>query len=186
MSIDSFIFIDVISNASYLLTAVAFFMLSALFFDALIAVFDIKTCIKSLGFCILGLGWIFHLPWLMSGALFLLFIAFALDPFSKMRFAIPLMIIFPFFISGHILAFVFSLMITFVILQLAYSTSHRDLIPLGVGFTLISVGEYLYHLKTIESISQLSAAGSFLYLFASLILLGWVWLYLALRFIKKF
>ncbi len=122
----------------------------------------------------------------MSAALSLLFIGFIIDPLSKLRILAPLPIVFFPFLSGHILLFILGLATTMAIFQLAYTTKHRDLIPLGVGFTLLSVGEYLYHLKDIEQLKQLALAGSFLYLFASLILLGWVWSYLSLRFINRF
>lgn len=111
----------------------------------------------------------------------LIFIGFIMDPLSSFKFIAPLPMVFLPFLAGHILFFVLSLLTTVGIFQLAYTTKHRDLIPLGVGFTLISVGEYLYHLKDIEQLKQLVLAGSFLYFFAALILLGWVWSYMALR-----
>jgi len=195
MSLDSFIFIDVIIQTSFLLSAVSFFFISLLFGDTLLLKFDPKTFIKFLGFLLLGVYFVLNLLnnsysvfgfWIMSLGLVLIFIGFILDPLSKFKFIAPLPIVFFPFLSGHILFFVLSLLTTFVIFQLAYTTRHRDLIPLGVSFTLISVGEYLYHLKDIENLKQLAVAGSFLYLFASLVLLGWVWSYLALRFINRF
>lgn len=188
------VFLDVIVNASFLLSATAFFFSAAIFGDALFVRFDPKTFIKFLGFLLLGIALVLNLLyiypvlsfWIMSGGLVLLFIGFIIDPLSNFKFIAPLPIVFFPFLSGHILFFVLSLLTVVAIFQLAYTTRHRDLIPLGVSFTLISVGEYLYHLKDIESIKQLAAAGSFLYLFASLILLGWVWSYLALRFVNRF
>ncbi len=194
MFLNERIFLDVIVHTSFLLSATSFFFSAAIFGDALFVRFDFKTFIKFLGFLLLGISLVLNLLnlftlvsfWVMSTALVLLFIGFIIDPLSNFKFIAPLPIVFLPFLSGHILLFVLGLATTVAIFQLAYTTSHRDLIPLGVSFTLISVGEYLYHLKDIEQLKQLALAGSFLYLFASLILLGWVWSYLALRFINRF
>lgn len=191
MSFESFIFLDVIIQTSFLLAAISFLLIAALFGDSLLLRFESRTVMKFLGFLVLGIVFVLHLfnnsypiisSWLMSGALVLIFIGYVLDPLSKLKFIAPLPIVFFPFLGGHILFFVLSLLITVAVFQLAYTTRHRDLIPLGVSFTLISVGEYLYHLEDIERLKQLALAGSFLYLFASLILFGWVWSYLALRF----
>lgn len=193
MSLDSHIFLGVTTNASFLLSATAFFFCSAIFGDALFVRFDLKTFIKFLGFLLLGVvfvlnllhSWPFLSFWMMSVGLVLLFIGFIIDPLSNLKFTAPLPIVFFSFLGGHILFFVLSLLVTVGIFQLAYTTKHRDLIPLGVSFTLISAGEYFYHLQNIEQLKQVAVAGSFLYLFASLILLGWVWSYLALRFMHR-
>jgi len=195
MPLNERVFLDVVVHTSFLLSATSFFFSAAIFGDALFVRFDFKTFIKFLGFFLLGISLVLNLIsnsypiasfWMMSAALILLFIGFIIDPLSKFKFIAPIPIVFFPFLSGHILLFVLGLATTVAIFQLAYTTSHRDLIPLGVSFTLISVGEYLYHLKDIEQLKQLALAGSFLYLFASLILLGWVWSYLALRFINRF
>src|SRR3989344_4582672 len=184
MLLDSRIFLDVVVNASFVLTSASFLLLSALFGDALITRFDLKTFLKALGFGLLGLSSIFNLSLGMPVGLLLILFGFILDPFSKLRPLMPLPIVFLLFLNGHILLFVLGLLITLAVFQLAYTTSHRDLMPLGIGFTLLSIGEYFYHLKGIEHLSQLSLAGSFLYLFASLIFLGWLWSYMGIRFFK--
>lgn len=192
MSLDSLIFLDVVSQASFVLSAVAFFLLSLLFGDTLLLRFDLRTFVKFLGFLLLGISFLFvafhnSYPslsfWMSAVALVLIFIGFIVDPLSRLQFLAPLPIVFFPFLTGHILLFVLDLMITVGIFQLAYTTRHRDFIPLGVGFTLISIGEYFFHLKDVVLLKELASAGSFLYLFASLILLGWVWSYLAIRFI---
>lgn len=122
----------------------------------------------------------------MASGFVLIFLGFTMDPLSTFKFIAPLPIVFLPFLTGHILFFVLSILTTVGIFQLAYATKHQDLIPLGVGFTLISVGEYFYHLENIVQLKQLALAGSFLYLFASLILLCWGWSYMALRFINRF
>ena len=191
--LDAFIFPDVIVSTSFLLSATSFFFLAAIFADALLLRFDSRTFIKFLGFLLLGVSLVLNLlnnsyPILSSGimavAFVLIFISFIMDPLSSFKLIAPLPIVFFPFLTGHILFFVLSLLTTLGIFQLAYATKHQDLIPLGVGFTLISVGEYFYHLENIVQLKQLALAGSFLYLFASLILLGWGWSYLALR-LKK-
>ena len=192
MLLNEWIFLDMIVNTSLLLSATSFFIVSLMFGDALFARFNLKTFMKFLGFLLIGVTFILNLLhisypvlifWFMSAGLVLLFLGFILDPLSKLKFFAPLPLVFFPFLNDHILFFVLSLMITVGVFQLAYTTSHRDLIPLGVSFTLISVGEYLFHLKDIEQLKQLAVAGSFLYLFASLILLGWAWSYIALRLI---
>ncbi len=182
--------IETINNASFLISGIAFLTLSLLFGDTLLLRFEIRTFIKSLGFLMLAGASFLHLfqintllPfWLSALSLVLIYIAFITDPLSKFKLLFPLPLIFFPFLTSHLLLFALSVISTISIFQLVYTTQHRDLIPLGVGFTLISAGEYLYHLKTMENLSSLSAAGSFLYLFASLILLIWVWSYLAIRF----
>ena len=185
VSLDSFIFPDVIIPTSLLLSVTSFFFLAAIFGDALFVRFDLKTFIKFLGFLILGISVILS-SWMMSVGFVLIFVGFIIDPLSKAKFILPLPIVFFPFLTDHILFFVLSLITTVAVFQLAYVTKHQDFIPLGVGFTLISVGEYFYHLENVEQLKQLALAGSFLYLFASLVLLGWGWSYLVLRFKNKF
>jgi len=180
VSLDFFIFPEVIKSTSFLLSATSFFFLAAIFGDALFVRFDLKTFIKFLGFLILGLSVILN-SWMMAVGFVLIFVGFIIDPLSKAKFIMPLPIVFFPFLTDHILFFVLSLITTVAVFQLAYVTKHQDFIPLGVGFTLISVGEYFYHLENVEQLKQLALAGSFLYLFASLILLGWGWSYLVLR-----
>ncbi len=193
MPIETFIFLDIIVTASFVLSVAAFFFLGMLFADALVVRFELKTLVKSLGFFLFGASLLMHwlkfsdsiaVLWIMPVAFCLLFFGYILDPLSRFRFMLPLPIVFFPFLKGHILLFVLGLLVTVVIFQLAYTTKHRDFIPLGLGFCLLSIGEYFYHLGTIERLKYLSAAGSFLYLFSSLVLLGWVWSYLAIRFIK--
>ncbi len=193
MPLNTFIFLDVIVQTSFLLSGAAFFFLALLFGDALLVRFEFKTFLKSLAFflfgCSLIMNWLkfsdsIAIFWLMPIALCLLFIGYILDPLSRLRFILPLPAVFFPFLKGHILLFVLGLLTTLVIFQLAYTTKHRDLIPVGVGFSLLSIGEYFYHLETIDKLSQLAKAGSFLYLFSALVLLGWVWSYLAIRFIN--
>lgn len=192
MSLDSHIFLGVIVNASFLLSATAFFFCSAIFGDALFVRFDLKSFLKFLGFFMLGGSLLLNLLnfypsvalWIMSVALTLLFIGFIIDPLSRFKFIAPIPLVFFPFLSGHILLFILGILTTVGIFQLAYTTKHRDLIPLGVSFTLISAGEYLYHLEDIDKLKQLAVAGSFLYLFASLVLLVWAWSYLAMRFVN--
>jgi len=80
------------------------------------------------------------------------------------------------------------LFISMAIFQLVYITKHRDLIPLGVGFALISVTEYLYFLEGVENFKHVSAAVVIPYIlaaldiFASFILIYWIWPYVSLRF----
>ena len=184
MLLDSRIFLDVVVNTSFVLTAAATIFLAALFADTLFLRFDLKTFLKSLGFGMFGIFWILNINLGLIAGLLFIFIGFVLDPFSKLRPLTPLPIVFLLFLSDHLLLFVLGLLITISIFQLAYTTSHRDLMPLGVGFVLLSIGEYFYHLKGIEHLSELSLAGSFLYLFASLIFLGWLWSYIGVRFFR--
>ncbi|TSC65942.1 MAG: hypothetical protein CEO21_293 [Microgenomates group bacterium Gr01-1014_80] len=193
MSIDSHIFLEVIEYASFLLSALSYFLLAVLFSDALLVRFDLKTFFKSLGFILLFGATVLNLLqsnysgvtlWIMAAALSLLFWGFTLDPFSKFKFISPLPLVFLPFLNGHILLFVLGLITTIAIFQLSYTTSHRDFIPLGVGFTLMTVGEYFYYLESLEHLRALSGAGPFLYLFATIVLLGWAWSYLATRFIN--
>lgn len=185
--------IEVITNASFFISAVAFFALSLLFGDALLLRFELKTFIKSLGFILLGTSSVINLInhdytaisiWMMAGALYLIYASLVLDPLSKLKYLLPLPLIFFFFLSGHMLLFAIGVITTIAVFQLAYTTQHRDFIPFGAGFILLSVGEYLYYLETTAHLNYLSAGGSFLYLFASLVLLAWAWSYLAIRFVN--
>lgn len=193
MVIETFVFLDVVQLTSKILAGASFFFLATIFGDTLFLRFDLKTFLKSLGFFILS-GAMFVtmvgdtyqdiLFWIMSAAFSMIFVGFVIDPLSRFRFLTPLPLLFFPFLKGHILLFVLASITTGAIFGLAYTMRHRDLIPLGVGFTLLAAGEYLYHLETIERLRQLGPSGSFLYLFAAVILLGWGWSYLVMRFVS--
>lgn len=176
---------------SSILSAVAFFGMLFLFADSLFLRFELKTFLKSLGFVLLGSAALLSLfkpemlliPWTTAGGFTLLFIAFIIDAHSRVRFLFPLPVLLIFFLHGHILFALLSLLTALAIFQLVYTTKHNDMIPLGIAFVLITVGEYFYNLQSVEGLKTIAVAGAFLYLFASGVLLFWIWTYLAIRMI---
>lgn len=179
-------------NFSLLLFALVCFGLLILFADALLLQFEIKTFLKVLGFAALSASFLLrffdhsstHLHILINtAALYVILFAMAIDFHSKLKFfpIFPLAAYFVF--GGHGLLFVEAALIAVVIFQLVYTTKHTDLIPLGAGFVLIAMGEYFYSLETKTTLSQLAIAGAFPYLFASVMLLIWLWSYMVIRFV---
>jgi len=72
-------------------------------------------------------------------------------------------------------------LISAAVMQLAYTTKHKDLIPFGIGFVLITMGEFFKALG-----AEFLASGAILDIFASIALFFWLWQYLVIRFgLKK-
>ncbi len=182
---------EIAFNFSLLLFALVCFGNFLLFADALFLQFELKTFLKALGFAALFVSFLLRFfdhslinlhVLINAAALYAILFGIAIDYHSKLKF-LPILPLAAYFVFGnHGLLFIESALIAIVIFQLVYTTKHKDLIPLGVGFVLISMGEYFYSLETKANLSQLAIAGAFPYLFASLVLLLWLWSYLALRF----
>lgn len=182
---------EIAFNFSLLLFALVCFGLFILFADALFLQFEIKTFLKTLGFAALSASFLLRFfdhsstqthVLINATALYAILFGLAIDYHSKLKF-FPILSLAAYFVfRGHMLLFVEAALIAVVIFQLVYTTKHKDLIPLGAGFVLIAMGEYFYSLETKANLSQLAIAGVFPYLFASVVLLLWLWSYMALRF----
>jgi hypothetical protein len=183
----------IIENLSFLISLLTFGGLSLLFADSLLLRFEWQTLLKSLGFGLLGVGSLLNLTssvsytpmiiWLYAAALFCLLIAMTNDPNTKSWWLLLPAIIVTLFRQDHFLLFALSFLVSLAVFRIVHVTKHTDLIALGVGLLLVSVGEYFYSLESTQSLTQLAAAGSFLYLFAALALIYWLWSYLAVRLI---
>jgi len=184
---------SILLSASFLLFGLVSFALFWLHADALAIRIEIKTTLKALGFGILGLAstlnflnsWIeFDLGsltiWLISIAFYLILITFLLDPHSKLQLGIILAIIALFFLKNHQLLALQAALISAAVIQLSYTTKHKDLIPFGLGFVLVTIGEFFQGLG-----KEFAVSGAILYIFASISLFFWLWQYLVIRFNLK-
>lgn len=181
---------QVISSISFLIFGLVFFGLFWLHADSLAIRFEVKIFLKVVGFGGLGIAATLNFLnpflefdfsqisiWLTSISFYLIFLAFILDPHSKLQLGFILAIIALFFLKNHALLSLQGALITAAVLQLAYTTKHRDLIPLGIGFILIAIGEFFQAIG-----AEFVASGAILYIFASISLIFWIWQYLIIRF----
>jgi len=182
--------LDFAITLSFFISIIAFFGLFLLFADSLLLRFDLKTFLKALGFAMLSAAAFFnflshgYIPitlWVyVISFLFILF-GFVFDPNSKLQLMAPLGAVAIFLLPGHLRLVILCVGIAGSIFQLIHSTKHQDLIPLGISFVLIAIGEYFYYVGQMDSMHTLAPAGAFLYIFASILLLFWLWSYVALR-----
>ena len=188
---------QLISIIANFVTASAFAALSWLFVDALVIRIEIKTLLKTFGFGFLTLAFALNLVqtfsnlgltqmnlylWLAGIGLWLIFAAFILDPHCKLQFLVILAIVLLFFLKGNALLSMQAFLIAATILQIAYFTKHKDLIPMVVAFVLVAIGEFFYSLQKQTALGNLQTGGDFLYIFASIALFWWLWQYLVIRF----
>ncbi|OGH19833.1 MAG: hypothetical protein A3D74_02240 [Candidatus Levybacteria bacterium RIFCSPHIGHO2_02_FULL_37_13] len=187
---------NIVEPIALLTFAAACFSLCWLFVDSLMLRIEMKTMLKALGFAGLGIGstltffdqsiptsFLHVLIWLTSISFFAIFLAFIADPQSKFQLGIIIAIVALPFLKDHDFLTLQAILIALSMLQLAYTTKHRDIIPLGIGFALIAIAEFFYSLKTKEGFEGMETAGAFLYLFSAVALFSWVWSYLKIRFI---
>lgn len=186
---------NIVQPIGFLTFAIACFSLCFLFVDSLMVRIEMKTVLKALGFCLFGIGsfLIFFDPFvtidlslvsiiLISISLYAIFLSFIIDAYSKFQWGIIVAIIALLFLRGHDLLTLQAGLIALNMFQLAYTTKHRDIIPLCTGFVLITIAEFFYSLETKAGFKGLGTAGAFLYLFAGVALLFWLWSYLKIRF----
>ncbi|OGD86261.1 hypothetical protein A2870_04820 [Candidatus Curtissbacteria bacterium RIFCSPHIGHO2_01_FULL_41_11] len=187
--------VQIISIVSYFAITSIFAAIIWLYIDALSLRFEVKSFLKFLAFSLLTLAFFFRLTqgifnanfsnlefWLQSSALWLILASYLLDYHSKLQLLTIIGIISIFFLKNYALLAVQSFLISVVILQISYSTKHKDLIPLISGFGLLSISEFFNHLEKVRGIQNFSLAANFVLLFASLTFFYWLWSYLAIRF----
>ena len=192
--------VQIITLFSNFITASVFATLTWLFADALTVRLEVKTLFKTVGCTLITAAIILDLfhqgffsltqPfnllqftfWLQSLGLWLLFVAFVFDSHSKLQFLFVIAIVTIFLFRGYTLLTIQSALIALTTLALAYVTKHKDLIPLGVGFVLITAGHFFYALEQLRGFEGLGVTGSFLNIFASISLFVWLWQYLIIRF----
>lgn len=119
---------------------------------------------------------------MQSLGLWLIFASFIIDSHSKLRFITVIAIVSLFLFKSHQILAVQNLLISLNVFEIAYNTKHRDLIPFGAGFLLMTTAEFFYYLDKVEGFQNIGVAGDFLYIFASIALSIWLWSYLAIRF----
>lgn len=181
---------------AHVATTIVSAALTWLFWDALKVGFEEKTFLKALGFGILALvslNQVFQLIinadafafsgsnlsfWLTSIAYFAIFLSFALDEHFIIKPVIILAILAILFLRGHWQLTTQTLLVSISVLQLTYTTKHRDLIPFAIGFVLITIAEFFLSMES----SGLELAALLLYLIAQGALILWWWSYVAIRF----
>lgn len=132
----------------------------------------------------------FSLPqlifWLQNIGFFLIFVSFILDSHSKLQFITIIALVLLFFFKEHALLALESLVIAIVVISIAKVTKHNDLIPFGVAYVLVSIGEFFYFLAAKANFGGgMNVAGAFLYIFAAVAFTYWLWQYLVIRFNLK-
>lgn len=176
--------------------ASVFAAITWLYLDALLLRFELKSFLKCLAFALLTLTFAFNFTssllqinfpipsfWIQSIALYLMFASYIIDIHSKLQITTLLAIGLIFFLKAHALLATQSFLVSVVILQLAYYSKHKDLIPLTTGFILMAIGEFFFYLDS-RGIQNLSYAANFSYIFSSLVFFYWLWQYLIIRFTK--
>lgn len=160
-----------------------------LFLESLDVRFEIRSLFKAAGFGLLGItGFLMLIAeqnidlnylWMIlptSISLYAIFLGFIFDGHAKFSFGIILMVFSFYFVRNTLLLSIQSGLVALVVLQLAYTTRHRDFIPLGVGFVLMSVAEFLKSQGT-----EYSPGAPLIYLFVTLFFGIWLWQYISPR-----
>jgi len=166
-----------------------------LYIDALSLRFEFKSFLKSGAFSLLTVAFSLTLYqtitkqtptnlqiWLQSIALWLILASYLLDYHSKLQLLTILGIISIFFFKNYALLAIQSLLISISLLQISYSTKHKDLIPLVTGFTLLAISEFFNYLEKVRGIQNFSLAADFVLLFTAITFFYWLWQYLVIRF----
>ena len=166
-----------------------------LYIDALLLKIEIKTILRATGLILLTASFALNLIssfstingsqftfWIQSLGLWLIFASFIIDSHSKLRFISVIAIASLLLFKSHQLLAVQNLLISINVFEIAYNNQHRDLIPFGAGFLLMTTAEFFYYLNDVKGFQNISVAGDFLYIFASIALFIWLWSYLAIRF----
>lgn len=107
-----------------------------------------------------------------------LILGIIIDKHSSFRLLFPIPLIALYFLRNHQLMYTMAFLVLIAHIYMSYKIGHKRLIPLVGVFTLVVVGEYIYALKGSIYYPPISEAGVFVYLFAALILLGWILFYL--------
>ena len=183
--------------ARTILSSLLFFALAWLFFDTLFLRIEAGTLLKGIGFFFLGISQITEitryfsalpLPFVSIGiaalGLYFILVAYLFDAHSKLQFLVVVIIASLFLLKDHVLLAACAFVISITVLHIAHYTKHKDLIPLGVGFVLIAIGEFFYFLDTTSQFNRITVAGDFLYIFAAVNYAVWLWPYLFIRFKK--
>lgn len=185
--------INLLTAAINISVASTFAIISWFFIDALIFRFEIKNFIKMLGFFMLTISFalkvlaFFNVTspllsiWIQSLGLWLLFSALIFDSHSKLQFLTILAILATLFLKSHQLLATQSLLILIVTAQIAYYTKHKDLIPLLIGFTLMTTAEFFMYLANFAAFTNFFLAGTIIYALAAAALITWIWPYLTIR-----
>ena len=185
-------FIFIISNA---LNILVFGTIAGFFIDTFALKIKVQSLFKTAGFLLLTIAFTLNLfqfifpftspqsiIWLKSIGLWLIFAAFIFDEHSKLQFLTVIAIVFLMFIRGHELLALQAFLISITVLQIAYFTKHKDLVPFEVGIVLVTIAEFFYFLDETGAYGITRTSGDFLYIFASIAFFYWLWQYLVIRF----
>lgn len=152
------------------------------------------SALKGLGFLLLSIASFINLSAgtfsditlrMMEIGYFLFFLGIVFDKHSGLRYALFIPLFGLLFAQyAHRLLFLITLFILISILELAYHTEHKKMLPFIVAFTCLMLGEYFYSLHGSASYPGISEAGIFVYLFAALIAVGWILFYITREMIS--
>ena len=181
--------------ASNFLAILVFFTVALSFIDTFALKIKVQSVFKAAGFLLLTLAFLLNLlqffsplvspqliTWLKSVSLWLIFVAFIFDEHSKLQLLTIIAIISLIFLRGHALLAVQAFLISITVLQIAYYTKHKDLVPFEVGVVLIAIAEFFYFLDETGRYGNMETSGNFLYIFACTAIFYWIWQYLIIRF----
>lgn len=184
----------VTQNLSFFLFAFSTLLVSLYFFTEGFKYRSKLSTLKGIGFFLLSIASFMNLSAssfsditlrIMEIAYFSFFLGIVFDKHSGLRYSlfIPL---FGLFLAqyAHRLLFLITTFILIAILELAYHTEHKKMLPFIVAFTCLALGEYFYSLETFNNGQVPILNGYFLYIFASLIFTLWVTFYI-LRKLKR-
>lgn len=116
--------------------------------------------------------------WFATIAYLLIFFGIIFDKHSKFRLLFPIPLIAIYFLRNHQLLYTLAFLVLVAHIYLSFNINHKRLIPLVGAFSLVVAGEYIYSLKGLSYYPPISDAGVFIYLFAALVLNGWILSYL--------
>lgn len=171
------------TKIAYLLVALNAFWFTLYFGFQLFHYFTLRRLLKTLGFGLLVLAYVFILffdPsstlffWLSAGGFYLLLLHLFFDRHAKLQIMFLPAILALLFVQQHVFLFIQTLLIAISAFHLAGTTTrHKDLISFGVGFLLMSIGEYFYFLESVHGYGDFQSAGALLQIFASFALINW-------------
>ena len=180
------------------LAASVFSAITWLYIDALQIRIEIKSVFRALGFLLLTITFALNLLgifvqtpsqtftfWIQSTSLWLMYVSFIIDSHAKLQILSILAIVCLFLLKSHALLSLQAFLIAISVLQISYSTKHKDLIPLVTGFFFMTIAELFFYLEKFKGYENLDLAANLMYIFCAIAFFYWLWSYLVIRFNLK-
>ena len=166
-----------------MLLALSAFWFTIYFGFQLFHYFTLRRLLKTIGFGLMALAYFLVATtaknsalffWLSISGFYLLLAQLFFDRHAKLQIVYLPAILALLFVQQHVFLFIQTLLISISAFHLASaSTRHKDLISFGVGFLLISVGEYFNFIESIHGYGDFQSAGALLQIFAGLAFFNW-------------